>query len=1521
MAEENTASNSIDYSLSDVTSPSVLQLTLDEDASVRSASGTMGLWSPSAPLGGRTVKEVEEQLSSLKKENFNLKLRIYFLEEKLGAHFTLDKDNIVKKNIELQTQIASLQREVKERHELFCQAVKAAEIVQEERTKYSQNKEEQIFELQQDLDNLRSQLQERDNQLANSVYDKSEGLRQHIDALQRESESKDEIIDSLNKELLSANDKLHYYAQQVKEYEENLAALHTKNGNLLTKMQEDQKTNEKLKTQLAALNQKYSMSKYELEHDIEETRREKRSLERTNMMVEMRISALEKENRKQKEMLKEKQTKLDVAIVEAKKNQNLVVSTGCAQTQIASNIDDRSISVPDAGTADGAAQKGALHVQISQPGKVKSPSKSKLPPMPDPKNLLNFERLLLEGADTDTVREEFTTLKHDFTILKQRNIKLHAEQMKACEIIKNIIDTRNKDSARIAKLEKENEELQKELENVVTKSPKESTDMPLRPLVSKLNVTAMGTPPCEKLAMTEDKPLHDNMDAGLVEKYQTLVGALEEQIQVLVATLKEKDAQMDYLRSQYDEILNILEEKENKIIDLEFEVLCKTKDSGDVDRSLTEKGDTASEKRSSFYKQELEVKNNEIEKLNTELKTCTCFLQEIVNKELWDKNKQIEKMQMKQNSSFEIVKLRKDLSCKDSQLKLLKQTISELGLEIKLPDEDSSNNIFSPNRNIEHIKILQEQLKLAKEEKKFFETRVLELESAQAALQILKSDYECVSEELEKSEKLRHEVGEVCAALGKRLEELAIFLDSLLKQESVLGFLGLVKNRKLREIISNSIDMSRSFSTSLMANPDQSLAQLSNITTLLNGSVFQELKLAATEDYEEETHFSIIPDSISLSFESRLCKKTNGDQPDGEHLIKALREQVFKLKRELQVRDNELNRLNHCDVQGKESGVERLSDSGAEQEDVAVQPVLTPKKVHLSEAHSESEAWSEPDRAVSRARIGLDRSIPALGTPSSRADHCESTEDDDTLYRGLTPSKRRSALIELSQDVFRLQKEVDEKSEEIIANSVLYRQKLQELDKELQEGKEKLLQAQLDKTTALAKMEQFQKIVDDLTLYKQQCEETMKGKDKEMQDKINRVEVEKQKVLSDCQTYVQQLTEARNQVVVTQDKVKALEESSRLKQIELKKEYEEDLIEKLKNAEDIFLSKLKAVQEKCEAEVRIAQESVSLVKEECSKNCFKKAEAEKIMTEISDLKIIVESYKSTIASYVEKEKDIADAIKNYENIIASLQSQLSDSSIRFMQLEQDSNKVIEEKRILEQEVERNLSEVIEKYNEQVAKLEQRNSNLELKISEMENSNADLHNRLIKAQADKFSIGLNATVPADMGSNKMAYRRQFSEQNAYSSEDPGDELRGFNLAQVERAEGNSSPDLGIESDHGRFSSLETSNINRPLLQTLEITESMNNLLEGQNEEAGNDSNAVQHCCHKSLEIAQENNELKRKLLRMKRALEETATELHLANQRKKQVEKTICKQIHKTSQVLRKAKANLDSGSDSEAFRM
>lgn len=55
----------------------------------------------SKATGLGSVKEIEELITNLKKENFNLKLRIYFLEEKLGVNFTLDEDNAIKKNIEL----------------------------------------------------------------------------------------------------------------------------------------------------------------------------------------------------------------------------------------------------------------------------------------------------------------------------------------------------------------------------------------------------------------------------------------------------------------------------------------------------------------------------------------------------------------------------------------------------------------------------------------------------------------------------------------------------------------------------------------------------------------------------------------------------------------------------------------------------------------------------------------------------------------------------------------------------------------------------------------------------------------------------------------------------------------------------------------------------------------------------------------------------------------------------------------------------------------------------------------------------------------------------------------------------------------------------------------------------------------------------------------------------------------------------------------------------------------------------
>lgn len=57
---------------------------------------------PSSPAQGRSLREFEEQMAGLRKENFNLKLRIYFLEEKpTSSGGGESNDFIHKRNIDL----------------------------------------------------------------------------------------------------------------------------------------------------------------------------------------------------------------------------------------------------------------------------------------------------------------------------------------------------------------------------------------------------------------------------------------------------------------------------------------------------------------------------------------------------------------------------------------------------------------------------------------------------------------------------------------------------------------------------------------------------------------------------------------------------------------------------------------------------------------------------------------------------------------------------------------------------------------------------------------------------------------------------------------------------------------------------------------------------------------------------------------------------------------------------------------------------------------------------------------------------------------------------------------------------------------------------------------------------------------------------------------------------------------------------------------------------------------------------
>ena len=61
---------------------------------------------------GKTMKDYDEGFKEMKKENFNLKLRIFFLEERLGLGKKTSAQDLANTNMELKVIILLLQRKL-----------------------------------------------------------------------------------------------------------------------------------------------------------------------------------------------------------------------------------------------------------------------------------------------------------------------------------------------------------------------------------------------------------------------------------------------------------------------------------------------------------------------------------------------------------------------------------------------------------------------------------------------------------------------------------------------------------------------------------------------------------------------------------------------------------------------------------------------------------------------------------------------------------------------------------------------------------------------------------------------------------------------------------------------------------------------------------------------------------------------------------------------------------------------------------------------------------------------------------------------------------------------------------------------------------------------------------------------------------------------------------------------------------------------------------------------------------------
>ncbi|XP_022610484.1 myomegalin-like isoform X2 [Seriola dumerili] len=124
-------------------------------------------------------RTLSQHLNDLKKENFSLKLRIYFLEERIQQKYEESSEDVYRTNIELKVEVESLKQELQEKQQLLDKALTTAESLtnhnEAELQRRCQERQQEIDHMQQVLE-TKIQLLQEEAQLARSEAERMASL-------------------------------------------------------------------------------------------------------------------------------------------------------------------------------------------------------------------------------------------------------------------------------------------------------------------------------------------------------------------------------------------------------------------------------------------------------------------------------------------------------------------------------------------------------------------------------------------------------------------------------------------------------------------------------------------------------------------------------------------------------------------------------------------------------------------------------------------------------------------------------------------------------------------------------------------------------------------------------------------------------------------------------------------------------------------------------------------------------------------------------------------------------------------------------------------------------------------------------------------------------------------------------------------------------------------------------------------------------------------------------------------------
>ncbi|KOC62941.1 Centrosomin [Habropoda laboriosa] len=1352
--------------LQDITMSQTLPLMIGTNARSPGKTSPIGVIGTREGTGiGRTMKEYEDQLEALKKENFNLKLRIYFLEERMGI--TSADENAIKKNIELKVEIESLRQELVEKQELLSQAAKAFELIEEQKEASSRNQaqyQQSLEKEQEKIRKLEKELAEYQEKVTDaSIYYKEAFGITPEKAIENEEKLRqmEELVASLEaevKQVTSSLDEERVWVQELEserdEFRERLEIETRLRENLDAERLQD----------IEALREKVK----ELEEQL---------LKRDTVVQQSRNELLEKER-----VIKEKNAQLDEkcrvyeelnAVSEKRKKQ---------VDQLRASIKTRDDALTDLNN-----KHRALLSQFENGYAKRSPpsSPSTMRPMEDPLLArIGQKATCIQGVtkrgntcpDWELNRERLTRVKSPIRALsgevkdvrdlikeleeKDNELKRQEEArkqlvLKLCNMQKHVETADYK----LKKLEGEHEkaiktiqgfmERQQQLEN--TKLRKEQKIMELEIEMNRLreseNVKVARDGYNQQVRrdfstdMTDD-PERDPSNQQRFDEMEAKINDLRDEIETIKAEKCRLEKQIEI---ESEELQERLQDREQKIEILEIEkqtindeLLDKIQELDKLKDSTKNEAEEDSTERENLLREiqlrnaEIEEKNQKIEQLSKELQVKTQNLQKLVNTELWSKNKEIAKLHNHMTASHchERSRNKSDMiqESASAQLSTLIKELNDIGIKVTFTKEVIQLNYVDGNEPID-VKTMTDYVQKLVAQKN-------ELEKEVDYLKWLKlvSKPDIATEIDGYGDNQTERAKKYCELLRTHLKDLVKFMKEMLNNVDYADTIGNERKKTVFDVLMNS--------------------------KILSDDFVNALEGISTNDLAFNT------DEINARSMDNSVKKSRSD-----NLFSATKNQAS--------------------------------------------------------TQSDSEAFSEPDRTVSLARIGLQETQQKSLNRSRFSKYTKTFTDSEDSLEYVPYHKTYQNDLNDSEANHQIQ-ELKE------TNALLYTE-LSSLRNEL--------------TSKISFNCVFDEKISPLILKLEKSQKYCEKLQSALEGKVHEVHALKKESKQHCVRRTQ---------------------------------LEKKLVDLESMAAELNKQKAELIHYKENAERKTAEMLITLNRE-----------------------------NDALRTRIKKLEDENEAAKAS---ISALTKELDHLTLSHSQILVENTKLTNDKLRLEQEVRKTESRcditvhsMHDKFNKEISDLNQINESHRVRLQELEVTNKELRRHVAVCEASD-------SAPSSSGVSSIPTEAMLKQ----TCEDIMQEYQAYNNSQYwvpisyptigGRSKSSCSPDLGIESD----AAVTTM---RPLKDTLKITESMTNLLSDEDNSNGNRSiREVDSESPLPIEgldeveaLKQENETLKRRLMKTRRALEDTFQHLSASNKNKKNVEKAITKQLQITKSILKKTR--------------